>query len=75
MDESNELVKRLIEEDEGFRKTFDAHKNYDRTIEQMEKKPHLTSEEAIEKKRLKKLKLALKDEMERMLSKHRSDRI
>jgi uncharacterized protein YdcH (DUF465 family) len=75
MKEDTELVERLIKEDEGFRKTFDAHKNYDRKIEQMERKQHLTNEEAIEQKRLKKLKLALKDELEMMISKHRSDQL
>ena len=71
MDESNEVVARLIKEDEGFRKAFNTHKNYNKMIEQMERKPRLTAEETIEKMRLKKLKLALKDELEEMISKSR----
>lgn len=67
-----ELVKRLLEEDDGFRKTYKAHKDFENKIARLEKKPHLTAEEMVEKKRLKKLKLSLKDEMEKViLSKQR----
>jgi len=62
-----EQVEKLIEEDEDFKKKYKAHKDYERKIERLEKKAHLTPEQTIEKNRLKKLKLALKDEMERKL--------
>jgi len=63
-----EMVEKLIEEDEDFKKKFKTHKDFERKIERLEKKAHLTPEETIEKNRLKKLKLALKDEMERKVA-------
>lgn len=63
-----EMVEKLIKEDEDFKKKFKTHKDFERKIERLEKKSHLTPEETIEKNRLKKLKLALKDEMERKLA-------
>lgn len=59
-----ERIEKLIEEDEDFKKKYKTHKDYERKIERLEKKAHLTPAETIEKNRLKKLKLALKDEME-----------
>ncbi len=71
-EKSNGLMERLIEEDESFKKRYDAHKDYQRKVDAMEKKPHLSVEEMMEKKRLKKLKLALKDEMEQIIANHRN---
>ncbi len=64
------LTKRLLEEDESFKKRYDAHRDYEKQVDAMEKKPHLNVEEVMEKKRLKKLKLALKDEMEQIIADH-----
>lgn len=63
-----ELMEKLLQEDEQFRNTFKAHRSYENRVCKLEKKPHLSPEENIEKKRLKKLKLALKDQLQRMLS-------
>jgi len=75
MAENSDLVERLLKEDEGFKRAFDTHKNYDKKIDELEKKQHLTTAETIETKRLKKLKLALKDELEEMISRHRSSQV
>ncbi len=64
------LVEKLMNEDEAFRKAFNTHREFQKRVEEMEKKHHLSNEEIIEKKRLKKLKLALKDEMETIISMH-----
>ncbi|MBI5827865.1 MAG: DUF465 domain-containing protein [Deltaproteobacteria bacterium] len=66
-----ELMKKLLEEDEAFRKTYKAHRDYEKRVAKMENRPHLSEDEKIEKDRLKKLKLKLKDEMETMLSARR----
>lgn len=71
MENQDELVKKLIEEDEGFRKAYKAHRDYENRLEKLEKKPRLSSTETLEKNRMKKLKLALKDEMEKRLSEYR----
>ncbi len=68
---SDGLMKRLLREDDSFKKRYDAHRDYERQVDAMERKPHLSVEEMMEKKRLKKLKLALKDEMEQIIANHR----
>ena len=42
------------------------HRNHERRLEELKKKTWLTPEEEMEEKRLKKLKLHLKDQMERL---------
>lgn len=68
MERRDEVVKKLLEEDEGFRKVYKNHQDYESRVAKLEKKPRLTADETMEKNRLKKLKLALKDEMEKLLS-------
>jgi len=67
----DQTVERLIKEDEGFKETYMCHKDYERQLARLEKKRLLTTEENIEKNRLKKLKLKMKDRMEQALSRHR----
>lgn len=72
MEIQDEVVKKLLDEDEAFRKACKAHKDYENKLEKMEKKSLLSAAEKVEKNRLKKLKLALKDEMEQRISKARA---
>ncbi len=72
MEIQDEVVKKLLDEDEVFRKACKAHKDYENKLERMEKKPRLSAAETVEKNRLKKMKLALKDEMEQRISKARA---
>lgn len=72
--QDRETVKRLLEEDEDFKKTWKVHKDYENKLAKLEKKPHLSPEEIVEKNRLKKLKLALKDEMEKIIAERRVHR-
>jgi len=44
------------------------HQNHERRLEELKQQPRLTPEEEMEEKRLKKLKLYLKDQMERLRS-------
>ncbi len=67
-DKNDELMKRLLTEDDSFRKRYDAHKDYEKQIEMMDKQAHLDVEEVMRQKKLKKLKLVLKDEMEQIIS-------
>ncbi|MFQ5480116.1 MAG: hypothetical protein ACE5DW_02455 [Thermodesulfobacteriota bacterium] len=66
--EQTELVKRLLEENETFKKAYLEHKEYKQRVMELEKKGILNEDEILEEKKLKKLKLALKDDMEQMLS-------
>ncbi len=59
------LTEKLLEEDAGFKEAFNNHRECERKLSRLEKRPHPTHAEAIEKDRLKKLKLSFKDKMQR----------
>jgi len=60
-----ELKAYLIQSNEEFRALAEKHAEYARLIDEIESKSHLTEEDEIEEHRLKKLKLHLKDLMQR----------
>lgn len=66
-----ELVERLMRENEDFLKAKQAHSQLARELEELEKKPFLTPQDEMEVKILKKKKLVYKDEMEKILMKFR----
>ena len=66
-----ELVERLMRENEDFLKAKQAHSQLARELEELEKKPFLTPQDEMEVKILKKKKLVYKDEMEKILMKYR----
>jgi hypothetical protein len=69
--QEEELVERLMKENEDFLKAKNAHTQLARQLEELEKKSFLTPQDEIEIKILKKKKLAFKDQMERILMKYR----
>ncbi|GMR04901.1 MAG: hypothetical protein BMS9Abin23_0819 [Thermodesulfobacteriota bacterium] len=71
MANQDEIVEKLLNEDEAFKKAYTSHSEFQKKVNALEKKPHLSAAETLEKKRLKKLKLAFKDEMEKIISQHR----
>jgi hypothetical protein len=66
-----ELTERLMRENEDFLKAKQAHTELARQLEELEKKPFITSQDEMEIKILKKKKLAWKDQMERILMQFR----
>ena len=62
-----ELIERLTRENEEFSKVKQAHSHLAKQLEELEKKPFLTPRDETEIKIIKKRKLALKDQMERIL--------
>jgi uncharacterized protein YdcH (DUF465 family) len=66
-----ELIERLMRENEDFLKAKQAHSQLDRQLEGLENKPYLTPQDEMEIKILKKKKLAYKDQMERILMQYR----
>jgi len=66
-----ELIARLMKEDEEFLKTKQAHAQLAKQLEELEIKPYLTPQDEMEVKILKKKKLAAKDQMEKILMKYR----
>jgi uncharacterized protein YdcH (DUF465 family) len=70
-DRDKELCAKLARENEELKQICTKHQEYERQLSKMEKKGYLSSEDEIERKRLKKLKLAAKDKIETFLSKSR----
>jgi uncharacterized protein YdcH (DUF465 family) len=68
-----ELKNRLIAADEEYSRLSTEHSNYERQLEQLSNRPYLTDSEKLEEVNLKKRKLSLKDQMERILQKHKKD--
>jgi hypothetical protein len=66
-----ELIERLMRENEEFLKVKQAHIQLAKQLEELEKKPFLTPQDEMEIKIIKKKKLALKDQMEKILMQYR----
>ncbi len=66
-----ELIERLMREDEEFIKIKKAHRELASQLDELEKRPFLTPQDEMEIKIIKKKKLAYKDEMEKILRKYR----
>jgi hypothetical protein len=58
------LVQQLFEENPRFRRLYEEHQILERDLERLTAKDYLSTEDSLEKKRVQKLKLAGKDEME-----------
>lgn len=70
-----ELKSHLMKTDEGFRRLAEEHHRYHEQLEALEAKAHLTSEEEVEEHRLKKIKLQLKDQMNQIISRYRTQHV
>ena len=74
MDRSlEELKEELIATNEEFSRLASEHSEYKRKLEELYSHPHLTDEDRIEEINLKKLKLSLKNQMERILQRYKRD--
>jgi uncharacterized protein YdcH (DUF465 family) len=70
-----ELKTHLIQSDDEFRRLAEQHARYHEQLESLEAKSHLTPEEEVEEHRLKKVKLQLKDQMNQIISRHRTQHV
>ena len=66
-----ELIGRLLRENEEFLKVKQAHTQLANQLEELEKKSFITPQNEVEIKIIKKKKLALKDQMEKILVQYR----
>lgn len=67
------IAKVLAEQSDAFRHEVDAHRRYEEILEQLVRRPRLSADEEIEKKKIQKLKLAGKDRMARMILAYRKE--
>ena len=66
-----ELIKKYSPVDEELREYVEEHKRFEQQLEEFNSRVHLTPEEAVEQKRIKKLKLKGRDRIEQILAKYR----
>ena len=65
------LIRVWQEQDPELKQRVDEHEDYERRLEEFNRRPYLTAEETLERKRLQKLKLAGRDKIEEILVKYR----
>ncbi len=63
----------LMSQSEEFRRLAQEHQQYSQRLDSLIQKRYLSEDEKLEEVRLKKLKLRLKDEMERIEQQYRRD--
>jgi uncharacterized protein len=69
--QDQELINQLLERDPELKKYVDEHRDYEKLLEEFNRRPYLTAAETMERKRLQKLKLAGRDRIEQILAQHR----
>lgn len=67
-----ELIETHISTDEDLRTCVEEHRRYEEMLAVFNQRSHLTPEEELEQKRLKKLKLKGRDKIEQILAKYRT---
>lgn len=67
------LVKKLLQENETFRTMKERHAALENQLQSLETKRYLTPQDELEIKKIKKKKLMFKDEMQRILTSNRTD--
>ncbi len=67
-----ELIVTLLDREPDLRRYYEEHTELERELSPFQDKLYLTPEEEVEKKRLQKLKLAGKDKIMQILSRHRT---
>ena len=65
------LVQELFDSNPRFRLLYEEHRLLEKELAQLDDRPYLTPEDELEKRKIQKLKLAGKDEMERIMAGHR----
>jgi uncharacterized protein YdcH (DUF465 family) len=63
-----QIREQLINNDAEFRRLADEHSRYEAQLEQLLKAPYLSAEDFLHEAELKKLKLRVKDEMEKRVA-------
>ncbi len=66
-----ELIASLLDKEPELKQLMAQHQELGARVDELTKRPYLTTEEAMEKKRLQKLKLAGRDRIETILARYR----
>lgn len=66
------LIRTWVNQDQELKQHMDEHEEFERRLEEFNRRPYLTAEETLERKRLQKLKLAGRDKIEQILAKYRT---
>lgn len=69
--EEKNLLEMWIDKDEELKRMVEEHSSYEKKLEEYNQKLYLTTEEALEKKRIQKLKLAGKDKIMAILARYK----
>ena len=67
MGTATDVRERLAREDPNFRRLSLKHAEHDKRLQELQAQKYLTREDQLEEVKLKKLKLALKDQMEEIV--------
>lgn len=63
-----DIREQLMASDAEFQQLVEEHSRYEAQLEQLSKAPYLSAEDIVQETTLKKLKLRVKDEMERLIA-------
>jgi len=70
-----ELKAHLMAISEEFRQLAAQHAEYDRQLDAIEAKPHVTPQDEVEEHRIKKLKLRIKDQMNEIMARYKAEKV
>jgi uncharacterized protein YdcH (DUF465 family) len=66
-----QLIDQLVGRDPELKKHVEEHREFEKRLEEFNRRPYLTAAETMERKRLQKLKLAGRDRIEQILAHYR----
>jgi uncharacterized protein YdcH (DUF465 family) len=69
--QDQELIDEMLDRDPELKRFVEQHREFERILEEFNRRPYLTAEETMERKRIQKLKLAGRDKIEQILAKYR----
>jgi len=68
--QEKDLIEKLVPEHPELKAMVDEHKAFKAQLEELSHRPYLSPEEDIERKKLQKAKLAVKDKIQRFIDDH-----